>query len=154
MKRQYYLAYGSNLNIRQMCRRCPTAKPVGKTLLEGYRLTFRGSSGSAVANIEPTGRSSVPGALWWITAEDERALDVYEGFPHLYHKITVRVPFGKCKVSAMVYVMNDGHHVGMPSTWYLRTILEGYENFKLDAAVLAEAVRTATVVSKPYNLPE
>lgn len=28
MKR-YYLAYGSNLNVRQMAWRCPTAKAVG-----------------------------------------------------------------------------------------------------------------------------
>ena len=28
-----YIAYGSNLNLRQMARRCPTAKVVGTALL-------------------------------------------------------------------------------------------------------------------------
>ena len=40
---KYYLAYGSNLNVRQMMHRCPGAKPVGKMVLEGYELLFKGS---------------------------------------------------------------------------------------------------------------
>jgi len=37
-KRTVYLAYGSNLNILQMTRRCPGAKPWGATVLEDYAL--------------------------------------------------------------------------------------------------------------------
>ena len=37
---KYYLAYGSNLNLEQMSRRCPTARVVGKAQLENYRLAF------------------------------------------------------------------------------------------------------------------
>ena len=36
-----YLAYGSNLNKKQMSRRCPNAKPVGSIILKGYKLEFR-----------------------------------------------------------------------------------------------------------------
>jgi gamma-glutamylcyclotransferase (GGCT)/AIG2-like uncharacterized protein YtfP len=154
MQRKYYLAYGSNLNVRQMRFRCLWAKPVGKTLLEGYRLIFCGRDGSAVANIEPEQGASVPCALWRITAEDERALDSYEGFPQLYYKVTVRVPFGKRKISAMVYVMDNGHPIGMPSMGYLRTILDGYSDFEMDAAALAEAMMTASQANKPYDLSE
>ena len=32
-----YIAYGSNMNIEQMSRRCPNAKPIGKTVLKNYR---------------------------------------------------------------------------------------------------------------------
>ena len=39
MKR-YYLAYGSNLNIRQMRYRCPTAKPIGITAIPDYELLY------------------------------------------------------------------------------------------------------------------
>ena len=42
-KKRYYLAYGSNLNKAQMQKRCPGAKPIGKGLLEGYELFFKGS---------------------------------------------------------------------------------------------------------------
>ena len=40
---KYYIAYGSNLNIKQMGYRCPTAKKLYTAELEGYRLEFRGS---------------------------------------------------------------------------------------------------------------
>ncbi len=33
MEKKYYLAYGSNLNIRQMRYRCPGAKPIGITVI-------------------------------------------------------------------------------------------------------------------------
>ena len=42
-KKRYYLAYGSNLNRKQMQMRCPGAKPIGTALLEGYELLFKGS---------------------------------------------------------------------------------------------------------------
>ena len=37
-----YIAYGSNLNLKQMAMRCPTAKVVGRAMLKDYQLTFRG----------------------------------------------------------------------------------------------------------------
>ena len=40
---KYYLAYGSNLNLVQMFRRCPHARVIGHTSLPGMRLVFRGS---------------------------------------------------------------------------------------------------------------
>ena len=45
--KKYYLAYGSNLNVRQMRFRCPTARIVGTAEIEDYELLFKGSrSGS------------------------------------------------------------------------------------------------------------
>ncbi len=43
-----YIAYGSNLNLPQMGRRCPTAKVVGTSEIKNYELLFRG-----VATVEP-----------------------------------------------------------------------------------------------------
>ena len=50
-KDRFYIAYGSNLNLGQMARRCPTAEAVKATYLHNYRLMFRGK-GTAVATIE------------------------------------------------------------------------------------------------------
>ena len=36
-----YIAYGSNLNLEQMKRRCPTAEVVGTAELRNWRLWFR-----------------------------------------------------------------------------------------------------------------
>ena len=44
---KYYLAYGSNLNVSQMERRCPAARVAGVAEIKGYELLFKGSkSGS------------------------------------------------------------------------------------------------------------
>jgi len=138
-QRTVYLAYGSNLNISQMLFRCPGAKPWGATVLPGYRLTFWGYSGSAVATIVPQKGCSVPVALWSITESDEDALDVYEGWPRLYRKEYVRLKWGGRPVRAMVYVMNHGR-INFPSRAYFSTILEGYQDFGISPEPLFQAL--------------
>ena len=91
MKR-YYLAYGSNLNIRQMRYRCPTAKPIGITAIPDYQLLYKGSKTGAYLTIEPKKNSIVPIAVWEVTADDEKRLDAYEGCPTFYYKKEVRLP--------------------------------------------------------------
>ncbi|MDR1464761.1 MAG: gamma-glutamylcyclotransferase [Oscillospiraceae bacterium] len=148
-KRTVYLAYGSNLNIEQMTRRCPDAKPWGATVLRDYRLTFWGGCGHAVATIIPNEGSFVPVALWSITPADEQALDVYEGYPRLYRKEYLRLKWGGRYVRAMVYIMNHGA-VNIPSRGYFTTILDGYEDFGIDTKPLFQALWEAEKTrSKP-----
>lgn len=136
-----YLAYGSNLNLKQMAYRCPSAKVLGSTTLTGYRLLFRGGNGSAVATIEPRDGSSVPVLLWEITPQDEAALDRYEGWPHLYRKETVTVNFKGKPVEAMVYIMNEGRPLGGPGFYYYNVILDGYLDAGFNPAILQRAAR-------------
>lgn len=135
-----YLAYGSNLNLTQMAHRCPTAAILGTSELKDYKLLFRGRSGSAVATVEPCKGASVPVLLWSITAEDEKSLDRYEGWPFLYRKETVTVKLNRRKVEAMMYVMNEGRPLGKPSTFYYNTILEGYKECEFDVRILEQGV--------------
>jgi gamma-glutamylcyclotransferase (GGCT)/AIG2-like uncharacterized protein YtfP len=147
MRRQnkMYIAYGSNLNLRQMARRCPTAAVVGTSEMKDYRLLFRGGHASAVATVEPFEGGSVPVLLWEITPADEAALDRYEGFPFFYRKETVKVKLDGKTVSAMVYIMNEGDAVegyrplGRPSAYYYTTILEGYKDAGFDIDILRKA---------------
>ena len=139
-KDRLYIAYGSNLNLEQMGRRCPTAKAVGTALLRGYRLRFRGSSFCAVATVEKANRYKVPVLVWKLQPEDEHALDRYEGWPHLYRKEMLRITVNGQRVSAMIYIMNEpGNPYGIPSSHYLNTILEGYKTAGFDTAPLIEA---------------
>ena len=46
-KKLYYLAYGSNLNVRQMRYRCPGAKPIGISVIPDYELLYKGSKTGA-----------------------------------------------------------------------------------------------------------
>ena len=127
-----YGAYGSNLNQSQMAIRCPAARPVATTSLSGYALKFR-----RVADIEPQADSSVPLGLWAITDACERALDRYEGFPHLYRKRRLTTPSGP----VMVYVMNDQSNIAPPSNGYLETIKDGYTDFRADIDTLLYALK-------------
>ena len=131
-----YIAYGSNMNVEQMGWRCPDAEVIGTGELIGWKLTFRGNGRCGVANIEPEAGSSVPVVLWNISPRDERNLDVYEGFPHLYIKEYVDVPYKGRKVKGMAYIMTGGHRISGPNGSYLSTIAEGYDHFGIDASNL------------------
>ena len=114
-----------------MSQRCPHAVPVEVAILENHKLIF-----SRVASIQPNMGSRVPGALWKITKDCEKKLDVYEGYPFLYRKKRIQVN-GK---TAMVYVMNT-NEPAEPNKDYLTTILEGYNDWDLDTQSLLSAVQ-------------
>lgn len=151
MKR-YYLAYGSNLNIRQMALRCPTAKPVGTAVIEDYELLFKGSKTGSYLTIEPKAGAEVPVAVWSVELADEERLDVYEGFPTFYYKteleLSVRYFSGKNVVrKAFVYIMHEERPLGLPSGSYVRTCLEGYSNFGFDESILLAALNNSRRVA-------
>lgn len=78
-----YVAYGSNLSLTQMRRRCPTARVVGLAELMDYELLFRGRRENAFATIEPKQGSCVPVMIWKIQGmtswhwTDMRAIPTY-----------------------------------------------------------------------------
>ena len=139
MKRKYYIAYGSNLDVNQMLRCCPDAVAVGSSTVEGYQLVFRGNSRSGVANIEPCKGANVPVGIWAISPSDEKALDRYEGYPWLYVKQMFTLPVRGKMTKGMAYIMTPGHEITAPAQSYLNTILEGYKDFGFDPAPLLEA---------------
>lgn len=79
-----YIAYGSNLNTEQMARRCPTAHIYGSGYLNNWKLIYRGSKTGAYASIQRKKGCRVPIVVWEIEKEDERNLDIYEGYPTFY----------------------------------------------------------------------
>ena len=144
MKR-FYIAYGSNLNVRQMRMRCPDAVIIGTAFIPDYRLLFKGSKSGNYLTIEPHSGSRVPVAVWAVSARDERQLDIYEGFPDFYYKkgfpLEVKLSeTGKIrKLTAFAYIMHEDRPVGIPSNLYMRTCLEGYDTFRFDKNVLVDA---------------
>ena len=147
MKR-YYLAYGSNLNVRQMALRCPTAKAAGTAVIKDYELLFKGSKTGAYLTIEPKRGAEVPVAVWSVEPSDEKRLDVYEGFPAFYYKTELDLPVryfsGKTVVrTAFVYIMHEERPLGLPSSTYVRTCLDGYRNFGFDDSILLAALNNS-----------
>lgn len=148
-QRRYYLAYGSNLNVPQMRRRCPDATIVGTAMIPDYQLLFKGSKTGAYLTIEKKPGSSVPVGVWSVTAHDEAELDVYEGFPSFYYKkeMTVEVKGIKSgkkrKRKAFVYIMREERELGAPSQFYVDVCKAGYETFGFDPEFLREAIKAS-----------
>ena len=140
MKKTFYIAYGSNLNLEQMAKRCPTATVIGASVIRDYRLLFRGGHDSAVATIEPAKGNKVPVLVWELEPDDEVALDGYEGWPYLYLKKTLKVKVNEKQIKAMVYIMNGERPPGSPGCYYYSVILEGYKTAGFDVDILRKAV--------------
>lgn len=73
MKR-LYIAYGSNLNVRQMETRCPNAKILGTAKLKGWELLFKGSKSGSYLTIEKKENVIVPVVIWKVDKTDEKHL--------------------------------------------------------------------------------
>lgn len=106
MEKRYYIAYGSNLNVRQMRMRCPSARIIGTSVLKDYELLFKGSKTGSYLTVEKKSGISVPVAVWEVTAEDEKALDRYEGFPNFYYKKELTLPIKGIRTGKSV---SDGY---------------------------------------------
>ena len=124
-----YIAYGSNLSVEQMAFRCPEAKIIGMAAIQDWKLVFR-----THATIEPAAGRVVPVLIWEITDRDEKNLDLYEGFPSYYFKQ---------EITAMVYLMEEGHDIRVPYRGYLDTLAEGYRRFGFNPYQLELAMKEA-----------
>ena len=130
-----YFAYGSNLNLFQMKRRCKDSVFVKKYELKGYRLNFR--SKYRAADIEKSKNSLVPGALFEISKSDEKKLDVYEDYPILYKKLY----FTYYNKTVMTYIMVNKTEFRYPTERYLNVVKRGYKDCKLDMKYLKIALQ-------------
>ena len=130
-----YFAYGSNLNLFQMKRRCKDSVFLKKYELKGYRLNFR--SKYRAADIEKSKNSIVPGALFEISKSDEKKLDVYEDYPILYKKLY----FTYYSKTVMTYIMVNKTEFRYPTERYLNVVKQGYKDCKLDTKYLKIALQ-------------
>lgn len=148
MESKLYLAYGSNLNLRQMAHRCPGAELLGYTYLENTRLIYRGSLSGYYLSIEDAAGCRVPCGVFRITPQDERNLDRYEGYPNFYGKVTYKgLPLyaidGTLRpgsIDAMAYRLPCSSPAGLPIPYYIRICREGYLDFGFDPAYLDQAL--------------
>ena len=120
-----YFAFGSNLYRKQMKKRCKDSKYIGCHKLKGYKLVFRHMYyGGGVADVERKKNSEVLGAIYRISKKDEKKLDVYEDFPHVYIKKYFKL-WGR---KVMFYYMPKKSKLIPPSKRYLNLIIKGYKD--------------------------
>ena len=119
--RHSYFAYGSNLCVQQMARRCPDAvDPRPATLPDhGWLINERG-----VATIEPFAGSRVHGVIWDVSDHDLDTLDSAEGVPVRYRRDRLTVHSDDGASDVWVYI---DHRVepGPPRPGYLERIIDG-----------------------------
>jgi phage replication-related protein YjqB (UPF0714/DUF867 family) len=122
-----YFAYGSNLCVAQMARRCPGATNPRPATLDDHDwlINQRG-----VATVERFAGTHVHGVVWDLSDCDLATLDRAEGVPVRYRRdrLTVATPDGLS--DAWVYI---DHRVetGAPRPGYLERIINGAIHHRL-----------------------
>lgn len=118
-----YFAYGSNMDQKQMYRRCPGANALGMAALLDYMLAFTRHSKKrgAVADIVPKKSWCVYGIAYEISEGGLLTLDQFEGHPTAYRRTDVVIwPYGK----ATAYEVVNKVEGLKPSKEYLELIIE------------------------------
>lgn len=138
--KKYYIAYGSNMDERQMAARCRDAELIGTGSIKGYELLFKGSQSGCYATIEPREGSIVPVTVWAISKADEKRLDRYEGYPVFYYKKNIEVEMDSETVKGLVYIMHENRHYGVPYPWYYQQMERDYQKFGFDKEILRNAL--------------
>ena len=132
-----YFAFGSNLNQKQMKKRCKDSKYIGCYSLKNYKLVFRNFYlGGGVADVQKQKKSTVLGAIYQISKSDEKKLDIYEDFPILYKKHYFYY-YGK---KVMTYTMVKKSPFKFPTERYLNIVKRGYRDCKLNEKYLKKGL--------------
>lgn len=134
---RYYWAYGSNLSIAQMRRRCPRAVKVRRMFARSVRLAFRGGADVDVIVNRPD--LICPGGLWRITAECEKELDRCEGVSNGTYARWFFDAEIDGKTESVLFYKKISNGLMAPRDAYYRTILDGYKDFNLDPKYLKKA---------------
>ena len=141
MLKKYYLAYGSNLNLMYMQKRCTSSKPIKDSTLKNFRLAYKGSAdGFAYLTIEPAIDFQVPLGVFELSYKDIKRLDLYEGYPHLYEKAYSPLQINSKEKEALIYIMQERFTYHLPSKEYIEICKKGYEDFGFDTIYLDDAL--------------
>ena len=127
-------AYGSNMNIKRLQERTPSARKVTNAFINGYRFSCNkvSNTGSSKGNIVFTNNSSdvVWGVVFEIDDKEKPALDDAEGLGKGYNQ-TLLTMTGEdsSQHSVQVYVADPRHQNNnlLPFDWYREFIISGAE---------------------------
>ena len=134
-----YFAYGSNLNHKQMARRCKDSSFIKKFTLKGFNLCFSHKTDKSIyghANVVKNKKLNVPGAVWSISKNDEKELDGYEGVDYNYYQKEYFKINGK---KVLIYIQKI-YFKKKPNSTNLHTIIQGYKDCGLDLNYLKKRI--------------
>lgn len=164
--RQYYFAYGSNMNPGQMAGRCATPRVVCAACLSGYRLGFYGRNrvwdGGLESVVEQPG-GAVWGVLYELTFSDAASLDIWcgarldGGGSYFHYPVLVVDSLGR-NHAAVLYKKDVRGPAVLPSREYLGHIAAGAKAHALPAEYMLRLENTESqparyAVPRRENLP-
>lgn len=141
-----YFAYGSNLDVQQIQKRCPSARFVCKAHLKNHRLDFTRKSinrncGVADAVHEPG--SDVWGVVYEIDRSEMRALNSAEGYKpcrrddlNAYNRRPCQVTkhdSDEAPICVQTYFAVKQKKPPLPGKEYRQLIVEGAKHWELSA---------------------
>lgn len=130
-----YFAYGSNMLTARLRRRVPSTTPLGKAVLDGWRLCFhkRGADGSAKCNIVRRPGSCVHGVVFSIARSERHLLDRAEGLGNGYELADLQLTRAGEPIEAFAYVTADTHidDTLEPFGWYKDFVVQGADEHQL-----------------------
>ncbi|MBY6188516.1 gamma-glutamylcyclotransferase [Marinobacter hydrocarbonoclasticus] len=138
-----YFAYGSNMSLRRLQARVPSAQRIATGSLVGHQLRFhkRGRDGSAKCDAYQTAGigDRVFGALFLLNPNEKGCLDRAEGLGVGYREKSVLVHSGDGQVhQAFTYVALQIDAQLKPYHWYLEHVLIGARESRLPAEYLMQ----------------
>ena len=157
-----YFAYGSNLDLPQMKRRCPSSKLISKGSLSGYRLTFNRFSsgwGGGVADVIQKQGSKVWGLVFEISDTDLERLDRYEGYykdqNSLYErwKAVINTPNGQIS-DVWVYTVVEKQKFVPPTSEYLQIIKDAAVKWNFPKSYQDDWYLIPCTINYPLTLKE
>jgi hypothetical protein len=129
-----YFAYGSNMDVAAMARRCPRSKALGAARLPRHRLAIM-REGWLTATRDA--RGEVDGVLWEVAFADMQALERHEGLAGgLYVKTSQPVIAASGPKRALIYFgANNGPGTVQPV--YIADVLKAARAWRLPGATIA-----------------
>jgi len=135
-----YFAYGSNMSVALMRRKCRAAEPIGPARLDGWRFIVMGDG---YASIVPAAGGTVHGVLWRITPRDLAALNAYENIDSgLYVRRLLPIRCGTRCEAALAYV-SPNRAEGRPRPGYQAVVVAAARAWKLPESYVRSLARWA-----------
>lgn len=135
----YYFSYGSNMSIRRLLARVPSAKKVDAGILEKHELKFHKKSdkdGSAKCDACDTGDPEhlLHGVVFHIPESQKPGLDRVEGLGCGYEQKDVEIILNNSKaITAFTYYATSIDQELKPLDWYKEHVLRGATENSLPA---------------------
>lgn len=145
----YYFSYGSNMSIKRLLARVPSARKIGTGTLEKHELRFHkksGKDGSAKCDAHETGdpQHRLHGVVFHISPDEKPNLDWHEGLGKGYEtkQVTIVLADGS-SIEAYTYYATDIDPGLKPLCWYREHVLRGARENELPA----EHIRSIEIVA-------